>query len=351
MNEYNTASPVGTVTLTDAIGHMIPQAGKKETPVTEALPVPPACVLKFSGTYYANGDILRVSFNACSFLMQKLTLFNADRSNNSDERNCVSNKNNWEDRIKNAAFDGRGFVSSEAYFTFEEHLGSSYLIAQKNHERYVAAQKINGYVPVSGLAPVRGYTYIDSHPPISGAWQNRIGKSYIICDANPADLLLKSAGTAVTVRQLEPEGILFFINNAGEETRALPTLPVGDDETEMFIDAPGYASRDIFAPFIFKKDGVEYLYANGFTYMDTAAVPFIQTGRVVFEKGEQNKVYRMIAGKRLRIGTHTGIRVIALDAGLNQWYENLSDLDTVKMADGYILFINESAMNIAVEVL
>ena len=211
-------------------------------------PVPSEYSEKYSGIYYCLMDILRVSFNADSVSIQRRDL----------------NGDGWKDYIKGGNFDGQRFLSGARSLTFEEHRNKIYFIT--GNERYAQAQKC------------------DSFPPLNKAWKSRIDKKYIICNVNPNEIFFADLGAALTIRELEQEGILSFIYRGGNVPYSIPAIPAGDRETDMFLDAPGSGSRDIFAPFIYEEDGIEYLYSCGFTYIDSVYLKPLQTGQVISEK-------------------------------------------------------------------
>ena len=270
---------------------------------------------KYSGIYYCLMDILRVSFDADSVIIQRRDL----------------NGNGWNDYLKGGNFDGQRFLSGARSLTFEEHRNKIYFIT--GTERYAQAQKC------------------DSFPSLNKAWKNRIDKKYIICNVNPYEIFFSDLGAALTIRELEQQGILSFIYKGGRVPYSIPAIPAGDYETGMFLDAPGSGSRDIFAPFIFKENGVEYLYSCGFTYVDSVYLKSLQTGKIVSEKGEQNRVYSITAGSKLNIDIPNGVRVIMLNSDLSFYYDSISKQELPATCNGYILFINEGSMDISVEVV
>jgi CubicO group peptidase (beta-lactamase class C family) len=289
---------------------------KIETHEVIKIPIPVEYMGKFSGIYYNNMEIFRISFDTNSINIQKRDL----------------NGNAWKDFMKSEDFDGQRFFSGTRSFMFEEHRGSIYWILEILPDRYPMAQKSENILPLNNV------------------WRNRFGKQYLVCDANPTDFVWTDLGTALTIQEFEQEGILCFINKGGIRTRSLPAIPAGEWETDMFLNAPGFGSRDGFAPFIYKKDGIEYLYACGFTYIDSAYVTPLQTGRVISEKGEQNKVYTITAGNKLNINLPIEIRIVMLNSDLNLYYDSASGKEIIETCDGYILFINERPMDISVEV-
>lgn len=302
--------------LLDEYNINIRRGTEKEAREAIKTPVPIEYSEKYSGIYYNNMEILRVSFDDDMVSIQSRDL----------------NGDGWNDHLRGGDFDGQRFFSGATSFAFEEHRGSMYYIMEWLPERYPMAQKH------------------DNFPPLNEAWKNRIGKKYLVCDANPTEYFLTNLGTALTIREFEQEGVLCFINKGGNMSRSIPAIPAGKEETDMFLDAPGLASRDGFAPFIYEENSIKYLYTCGFTYIDTAFLSPLQTGWIVSEKGEQNRIYTITAGHKLNIDIPTGVRVIMLNSDLSLNFDSASGTNPVETCDGFILFINEVPMKLFVEV-
>ncbi|HEX2945848.1 MAG TPA: serine hydrolase [Clostridia bacterium] len=289
---------------------------KKEAHEAVKTPVPIEYSEKYSGIYYNNMAIFCVSFDDDMVSIQSRDL----------------NGDGWNDYLSGGDFDGRRFFSGEMSFAFEEHRGNMYYIMEWLPERYPMAQKR------------------DNFPPLNEVWKSRIGKKYLVCDANPTEYFLTDLGTALTIREFEQEGVLCFINKGGNISRSIPAIQAGERETDMFLDAPGLGSRDGFAPFIYEENNIMYLYACGYTYIDTVFLSPLQTGRIVSEKGEQNRIYSITAGHKLNIDIPAGVRVVMLNYDLSLNYDSRSGQNPVETCDGFILFINEVPMNLFVEV-
>ncbi len=269
----------------------------------------------YSGIYYSNHEIYRVDFNADSVCIQIRNL----------------RGDGWNDYLKGGDFDGRRFWSGETSYAFEEYRGSTYCIIENSPRRVPIAQKR------------------DYFPPLNDAWKSRLGKKYLICDANPIEYLLTDLGTALTIRELE-QGVMSFIFGGGKTPYAVAAVPAGEYETDMFVDATGHGSRDGFAPFIYERNGIEYLYSCGYTYIDAAYLKPLQTGEVTSEGGEQNRLYSVTAGNKLNIDIPTGVRIVMLNSDLSLYYDSVSGQELPETCAGFILFINECPMRVWVEV-
>jgi len=120
----------------------------------------------------------------------------------------------------------------------------------------------------------------------------------------------------------------------------------------MVLNAPDFGSRDGFAPFVSEKDGIEYVYGfGGYACIDAGCLAPLTAGRVVSDKGEQNRVYSITAGQRLQMELPEGVRVVMLNKNLSFYYDSASGKELPETCDGFILFINEGPMDMAVEIV
>ena len=303
--------------LLDEYGINIRKEAKKEIPEIDKKPLPAGFSKKFSGMYYKNMFGYRASFDDDTLKFQS------------------REKNGWRDIITDAFFDGQSFISGKRAFTFEEYESNCYLIEENTPywKRDLWGQKCASF------------------PPINTAWKNRIGKKYIVCDAHPADYMLTSGGFAVAINEYEnEEGLLFFAYKGPFAQHALPVIPSGEYETEMILNAPLMGSRDGFAPFIYNKDNIEYLYAFGYNLIDSQYLKPLQSGRIMSPKGRENKAFRTTAGSKIKTDASNDVRIIIFDTELNQQYDSVSGKEIDVTYDGYILFVNEKPMDIWVEV-
>ncbi|OMF59911.1 serine hydrolase domain-containing protein [Paenibacillus sp. FSL R5-0766] len=284
----------------------------------EKKPIPVEYAERFSGVYYNNTHSFRAIFDNDSLKIQ------------------FRKQDVWEDWVTELFYDGQRFVSNTKpfIFTFENHEKNSYLI---------------NTVPFWGKNPMA--QKCTSFPSLTGKWKSRVGKKYIVCDAHPADTVLTPSGFSLTIKEFEnEEGVLFFAYTGPFGTDTLPVTPSGEWETEMILNAPLQGARKGFAPYIYEKGGVEYLYAFGYNLIDSVYIKPLQSGRVISIKGRQNKIFSMKAGNKLHIDKPADVRIIILNSELEQKFDSESGLDITETCDGFILFINEGTMNFSVEI-
>lgn len=316
LNSYTVLCELCSILL-DEYGINTREELKKKIADNDRKPLPAGFAEKFSGMYYSCMLSLSVNFYDDLLKIQ------------------LRKPNGGRDIVTDAFFDGQRFVAGNRLFVFEEYENSCYLIEEKTT---IWGKNLWGQKCVS-------------LPPVNAAWKKRVGKKYIVCDAHPADYVLTSGGFFMTIKEFEnEESLLFFEYRGPFDLNSLPVITAGEYETEMVLNTPLMGSREGFAPFIYEKDGIEYLYAFGYNLIDSAYLKPLQTGQVISENGRQNKVFSITAGSKIKIDIPNDVRVITFNSDLKQKYDSMSGQEINETCDGYILFINESSMNVSVEV-
>ena len=291
---------------------------RKESAHNDKVIIPEEIVTKYSGMYYSCMRSFRVSF-----ANDLLTI----------QFRKPMDWGNWGNIVTDAFFNGQCFVSGDRKFSFMEYGDNIYLIEENTSfwGRNPMGQKCMSF------------------PPINASWKERIGKKYIVCDAHPSDYILNAGGFNMTVTESE-NGLLLFDYRGPFIRHLLPVVTAGDKETDMVINAPLQGSRENFAPFIYDKNGIEYLYAFGYNLIDTAYLKPLKTGQVISQNGRHNKAFSITAGSKIKIDIPNDVRVIIFDSDLKQKYDSVSGQEINETCDGYILFTNEGSMNISIEV-
>lgn len=197
-----------------------------------------------------------------------------------------------------------------------------------------------------------------TYPEMSNGWKARLNKKYIVCNISPSEGAPSMLG--ITIEKAADDGVILFRYSDNPRAavrpfalgrhKAIPAVSAGDDDTDMFLNLPYFASRDIYAPFITRKDGVEYLHNIGYLYVDGDSLPTLKTGIVSSPKAEENAVYRIKAGDRLIFKKPDGVNVYMLDENLSLVYASVMPMEMPLTCDGYILFANGSPMKFDIEV-
>jgi hypothetical protein len=228
-------------------------------------------------------------------------------------------------------WDGEKFYADKLSVLFEEHDDKDYLIVKRDNKYFHPFAQKNAH-----------------YPPISSGWQKRIGKKYLACNVSAFDLD-SIAETAVFIDKAEDDGVILFTIPNDEHT--IPAVSCGDDDTDMFLNNPHDGSDDIYAPFMFKKDGVQYLRIRGYTYIDADTVPELKTGTVTSVKKEKNAIFKTKAGTKLELIKPDDAAVIMFNDKLSMVY-NSHDDETMpdQLGNGYIIFANDGRMDFEVTV-
>lgn len=155
-----------------------------------------------------------------------------------------------------------------------------------------------------------------------------------------------NSGRAAVIWQVLEEGrlIIQLVNG-----NILPLKTVSDYETDMILNLPD-GSTDIYAPFIIEKDDIEYLHISSEDYIDTDAIPLIQTGRVFSDVKEKNVLFKTITGQKLSFKKPLGVEAILYNEELEVIYMSHYGEDMPTLEDGYIVFVNDREMDFNITV-
>ena len=165
--------------------------------------------------------------------------------------------------------------------------------------------------------------------------------------------VFEGSGHAVIVQEPFAPGVLCFTQPGapGAPCGYNFAAACGDDDTDMFLDAPGMGSRDLYAPFIIKKAGVEYLQITGNLYVDADTVPALACGDVCIAGEQYNAQFKVKAGSRVRFQVPPAARVIVTNDKLETvWHSGNGQPLPDSLDEGYILFASDIPVNIPVTV-
>ncbi|MFW6271323.1 MAG: hypothetical protein ACOC4G_14795, partial [Bacillota bacterium] len=217
---------------------------------------------KHGMVYYSAEDVYKLEIND-----DKLFVFHYDGDGQ------------WEREwwLPEMEWDGEKFVSDKVGLFFEIYDNNEYIILLRDGKYFdPLAQKCEKY------------------PVMSQGWQNRIGKKYLASNISAYDPELEE--TAVIIDKVQEDGVILFIRPNDEPT--IPAISCADDDTDMFINIP-FASTDIYAPFIFKQDGIEYLRICGYIFQNVETLTEIKSGIIKSLQKEENVIYKIRSGMKL----------------------------------------------------
>lgn len=279
--------------------------------------IPQELAEKYNRYFYSAFGVFRPEFSGQSMRMKMY---------------CGGGKWDNHPRLPEMQFDGERFFCDSGDGVFEDHDGVTHYITPL----------LGDVCPFCQSAPAL--------PPLSDGWRARLGKKYLACNLPSRDLF-SGSGQAVVIEQPFDDGVLSFTqpSTPGGPNTYLLAASCGDDDTDMFLTAPGMGARDQYAPFVIRKAGVEYLQITGFLYIEADAVPMLQSGDV-FVAGEQfNAQFRLPAGCKPRFCLPAGARALILNDKLEVVYNSGSDAAVPDgLGEGYILFTSDTPATISV---
>lgn len=273
-------------------------------------PVPQEMIDTVGGTYLIPSGILN------------LHLYGAHATITMDDTRGGSRQ--W---LKNFHFDGQIFHSED----------NRTLLFEKNGEDIFALSAYNGITAPMAQKALPGSA-------LSQAWLDRVGKKYILVDANTYDIVLNDVVTSFQVALLpgcEGVVILSFSGRSDSGVYGLfesAVKPLSDDIATGFLRTPANPSRDLMSPCFERRNGAEYCTVASFTYRDADSLP-IYEGQGFQAPEKENRVYRLPYPLAKLPEIPAGRRLMLLDDEMVCVYDSLTHPDFKPLDKGYILFI------------
>ena len=109
-------------------------------------------------------------------------------------------------------------------------------------------------------------------------------------------------------------------------------------------------STDIYTPFIVIHNSIEYLHISSEDFIDTDAIPLIQTGRVLSDIKDKNVLFKTITGQNLSFKKPIGVEVHMFNEVHEVIYMSHCGEDMPQVENGYITFLNDRAMDFYITV-
>ncbi|MBQ1270479.1 MAG: beta-lactamase family protein [Clostridia bacterium] len=228
---------------------------------------------------------------------------------------------------KAMSFDGKMLKNDERTLTFEDHKGDTYAISSFNR----------------GLAAPMAQKARD-FAPLSDVWKSRIGKKYLVIDANTYDIVINDIMTGFTINPLKDvEGVLVFSFSGRSDSEIYGLFesclkPLSDSVATGFLRTPSNPSRDLLTSVFEVKNGAEYCNISSFTYRDVETLPYYE-GQGFGEADEENKAYRFGYQLAKLPEIPEGRRLMVMDDDLACVYDSLVHPNYNPIDKGYILFI------------
>jgi CubicO group peptidase (beta-lactamase class C family) len=250
-----------------------------KTAVPGACPDPAAALSGYCGIYRSSGTLYRLSIDGAELVCE------------------TDNGPGWKTayRLPLVLFDGEYINAGGERFCFEEHGGKTYLLVSDYHLG----------VPVYPTAQ-RG----DSFGELPKAWKDRLGKSYIAADLTLRDIELD--GPYIARIADGGDGVLNF-PVLGTIGGMLSVKPCGDDDTEMFVNGPGYGSMNQWAPYFLKDGGREILSIFDYDFIDADGLSELTKDMVRVSPGK-NAVYKLSGPAKLDCSLPEGVCAVAISS-------------------------------------
>ena len=275
-----------------------------------AVPLPEGFAEKYAGYYYSFNTEYEVSFP--------------------DDKLCIKKNtcSGMADSVKDIVFTGNCFeIGGGVGFMFEtDARGIKYL---RNKVPFGAGAFAE--IPAS-------------FPPVNEKWLSRDGKRFMCVSGDPADLVFEG-GVVAAIKAEKDRGVVYYTSHHFEGDNLMPAFVKNDDETLMFLTGDSTASRDIYPFFITHRDGVEYLYNKGFTYIEEAAAETLKEGSFTLKAREVKHFKVPEGGFKIDHGT---ARVIVSDKETAVTHDSLLKGPLTELDGAYVMFLAEEDTEIKV---
>ena len=187
------------------------------------------------------------------------------------------------------------------------------------------------------------YMKIENHPQLNDVWKNRVGKTYIVCDATPYDIVIGQMLMAITVEVIEGvNGVIALFGHyrkGGFSDNGMRQIlvPSSDSILDSTLRTPSNGSRDLIHAIFSEKDGKEYLEAASYNYVDANSLE--EFNHQTFNDDYKNQVYHFEQLEKM-IKIPFPHRVLVLDNEFNLYYDSLDEKEYKPIStSGYIVLI------------
>ena len=184
---------------------------------------------------------------------------------------------------------------------------------------------------------------IENHPQLNDVWKKRVGKTYIVCDATPYDIVIGQMLMAITVEVIEGvNGVIALFGHyrkGGFSDNGMRQIlvPSSDSILDSTLRTPSNGSRDLIHAIFSEKDGKEYLEAASYNYVDANSLE--EFNDQTFNDDYKNQVYHFEQLEKM-IEIPFPHRVLVLDNEFNLYYDSLDEKEYKPIStSGYIVLI------------
>lgn len=179
-----------------------------------------------------------------------------------------------------------------------------------------------------------------SLPQIPEGWKSRIGKRYLVANADACDLFIGNIinGAEITLTPDHMLSVLILGTGEGGVRQNITFMPDGDEESRDILKIPAHGGRDLATPFARRKDGIDYLFVNTYWMREVSSLPLYQ-GELCPNSGS-NALYYAENLETLpdRYGYE---RLIVTDEELHCVYDSETAGEFCGVKKGYIMAIDK----------
>ena len=187
------------------------------------------------------------------------------------------------------------------------------------------------------------YMKIENHPQLNDVWKKRVGKTYIVCDATPYDIVIGQMLMAITAEAVEDVSgavaLFGHYRKGGFSDNGMRQIlvPSSDSILDSTLRTPSNGSRDLIHAIFSEKDGKEYLEAASYNYVDANSLE--EFNHQTFNDDYKNQVYHFEQLEKM-IKIPFPHRVLVLDNEFNLYYDSLDEKEYKPIStSGYIVLI------------
>ena len=273
-------------------------------------PVPESCIRENAGTYLTPSGIWNIHMYGahCSITMDDTRGGHAP----------------WQ---KPFSFDGERFCMEDGRT----------LLFEKSGENVFA---LSGWRGVT--APLA--EKVQPAPEVSAAWKSRVGKKFIVADADPNDMVISNVMTGFSVALLKNFAGIVMLSFSGRSDSGVYDLfeaavkPQSDSTAAGFLTTPGNPSRDLMFPIFEMRDGVEYCSVASYTYQDAQTLP-VYEGQGFKDLRKGHAAYRFDCRMSVLPKVPEGARLMVLNEEMICVYDSRAMTEYHPANAGYLLLI------------
>lgn len=175
-------------------------------------------------------------------------------------------------------------------------------------------------------------------------WEARVGKSYIVSNCSPTDMVIYETATGFTVYKLPEYKGVYVLSFSGRNDSGVygtfdaSVYAVDENIGRGFLRTPGNPSRDLIDPIFSVKNDAEFCDVMSYGYTDVASLKPYE-GQAEFPIGAENDVYAIKKELKKLPEIPENHRIMIMDEKMSTVYDSLFDDEYKPIKKGYISLI------------